>query len=174
MSNCSVSKLIWYCYLRTITKGRRLLMLIIMCNTVLVTLCIHLTKTAFQISLIDIKCYWKLTYISYFDNSLIIHGIIYQIVFEHLDLYVLLYNTIKCDMKTEEKVVNNFIDENIFPRMVSSLGPDGWYLGIYVKTYIPYTKSFNISVSIGLITLAHVLDGYEICLNTTNYPIFNM
>ncbi len=36
------------------------------------------------------------------------------------------------------------------------------------------SQSFNIPVSIGLTTLAHMLNWYEICLNKTNYPIFNM
>ncbi len=40
--------------------------------------------------------------------------------------------------------------------------------------YISNTKSFNIPVSIVLATLAHMINVYEICLNTTNYPIFNM
>ncbi len=40
--------------------------------------------------------------------------------------------------------------------------------------HIWHTKSFNILVSIALSTLAHVINVYEICLNTTNYPIFNM
>ncbi len=39
--------------------------------------------------------------------------------------------------------------------------------------HISYTKSFNIPVSIAFATLAHMLNVYEICLNTTNYPIFN-
>ncbi len=42
---------------------------------------------------------------------------------------------------------------------------------IYVKTH---TICFNIPVSIGLTTLAHMLNGHAICLNTSNYPIFNM
>ncbi len=29
-------------------------------------------------------------------------------------------------------------------------------------------------VSIGVTTLAHILNEYEICLNTTSYPIINM
>ncbi len=49
----------------------------------------------------DIK---KCTYIDNF-NSLIIHGIIHQIVLEYFDLYVLLFKTIK-NMKTK---VNNLI-----------------------------------------------------------------
>ncbi len=43
---------------------------------------------------------------------------------------------------------------------------------MYVKIHISHTKSFNIPISIGLTTLAHALNGYEIsCLNTTNYAI---
>ncbi len=40
--------------------------------------------------------------------------------------------------------------------------------------HISYTKSFNIPVSIAFATLAHMINVYAICLNTTNYPIFNM
>ncbi len=40
--------------------------------------------------------------------------------------------------------------------------------------HISHTKSFNIPVSITLATLAYMINVYEICLNTTNYPIFNM
>ncbi len=40
--------------------------------------------------------------------------------------------------------------------------------------HISHTKSFNIPVSIALATLAHMINVYDICLNTTNYPIFNM
>ncbi len=39
---------------------------------------------------------------------------------------------------------------------------------------ISHTTSFNISVSIGLKMLSHIfnlINGCEICLNTTNYPI---
>ncbi len=49
------------------------------------------------------------------------YGIIDQIVFEYNDLYVLLFIIIKSDMKTLQKIVNNLIDENIFPLEVSSL-----------------------------------------------------
>ncbi len=41
-----------------------------------------------------------------------------------------------------------------------------------MKMYISHTKSFNISFA--LATLAHMLNMYEICLNTTNYLIFNI
>ncbi len=40
--------------------------------------------------------------------------------------------------------------------------------------HISHTKSFNIPVSIALATLAHMINVYEICINTTNYLIFNM
>ncbi len=40
--------------------------------------------------------------------------------------------------------------------------------------HISYTKSFNIPVSFAFATLAYMINVYEICLNTTNYPIFNM
>ncbi len=40
--------------------------------------------------------------------------------------------------------------------------------------HISHTKSFNIPVSIALATLAHMINVYEIYLNTTNYTIFNM
>ncbi len=41
-------------------------------------------------------------------------------------------------MKTAQKIVNNLINENIFPLTVNSLGKDMWYLGItnlYQKTH---------------------------------------
>ncbi len=40
--------------------------------------------------------------------------------------------------------------------------------------HISHTKSFNMPFSIELATLAHMINVYEIWLNTTNYPIFNM
>ncbi len=39
---------------------------------------------------------------------------------------------------------------------------------------LKHTKSFNIPISIGFITFTHMLNGYEICLNTKIGPIFNM
>ncbi len=42
------------------------------------------------------------------------HGIIQQIVFGDFDLYFLIFITIKYDMKTAEKIVNNLIIENTF------------------------------------------------------------
>ncbi len=41
---------------------------------------------------------------------------------------------------------------------------------IYVKTHISHAKSFNVPVSIGQTTCIHMLNGYGICMNTTNYP----
>ncbi len=43
------------------------------------------------------------------------HSIILQIVFEYLDWYFLLFITIKYDMKTAQKIVNNSIKENRLP-----------------------------------------------------------
>ncbi len=40
--------------------------------------------------------------------------------------------------------------------------------------HISYTKSLNIPVSIVFATPAHMINVYEICHNTTNYPIFDM
>ncbi len=41
------------------------------------------------------------------------HGIFHQIELGYFDLYVVLFITIKCDMKTPEKIVNHVINENI-------------------------------------------------------------
>ncbi len=110
---------------------------------------------------------------SFFQNSLIIHDIIYQkIVYGFFDFF-LLFNAIKIHMKTVSKI-NNLIKENILPLKVSSLKWDGWYQYLritnYVKTHISGTKP----VSIWLATLAHILNGYEKCFKITNYPFFNM
>ncbi len=68
------------------------------------------------------------------------------------------------------------INENIFPLKVSSLRRDGLYLGItnscknthFTYRIFQYT-CFNCT------SLAHMLNVYmKMCLNTTNYPIFNM
>ncbi len=40
--------------------------------------------------------------------------------------------------------------------------------------HISHTTSVKKLLSIALATLAHMINVYEICLNTTNYPIFNM
>ncbi len=39
-------------------------------------------------------------------------------------IFVLLFITIRSDMKTAQKIVNNLINENIFPLKVSSLRQD--------------------------------------------------
>ncbi len=44
----------------------------------------------------------------------------------------------------------------------------------FVSRHILHTKSFNMPVSYGLTTVAHLLNGYEVCLNTTNCLIVNM
>ncbi len=66
----------------------------------------------------------------FFHNSLIIHGIIHQIVFGYFDLYFLLFIRIKYDMKTAQNIVNNSIKENRLPLKVSSLRSHRRYLGI--------------------------------------------
>ncbi len=43
------------------------------------------------------------------------HGIIQQIVFGYFELYILLFQTIKSDILTAQKIVNYSIYENIFP-----------------------------------------------------------
>ncbi len=57
----------------------------------------------------------------FFHNSIIIHRIIHKIVFGYFDLYFLLFITIKYDMKTAQKIVNNSMKENRLPLKVSSL-----------------------------------------------------
>ncbi len=59
----------------------------------------------------------------FFHTSLIIHGVIHQIVFGYFGLYFLIFITIKydMDMKTAQKIVNNSIKENILSLKVSSL-----------------------------------------------------
>ncbi len=81
-----------------------------------------MTKTAFHISLCHIKQHLGFNAICFFHYSLIIHGIIHQIAFGYFDIYFLLFITIKYDMKTAQKIVNNSIKENILPLKVSSLG----------------------------------------------------
>ncbi len=48
------------------------------------------------------------------------HGIIHQIVFGYLDLYFLIFISIKYDTKTAQKMVNNSIKENRLSLKVSS------------------------------------------------------
>ncbi len=48
----------------------------------------------------------------------------------YFDFDFLLYKTIKIDIKTAPKIINNLIMENLLPLKVSSLRQDGWYLGI--------------------------------------------
>ncbi len=45
-----------------------------------------------------------------------INGIIQQIVFRYFDIYIFKpFLNIKSDMKTAQKIVNNLINESIFP-----------------------------------------------------------
>ncbi len=46
------------------------------------------------------------------------HGIIHKIVFGYFNLYLFLFITIKSQMATAQKIVNNLINENIFPLKV--------------------------------------------------------
>ncbi len=43
-----------------------------------------------------------------------------------------------------------------------------------MSTHTFQTKFFNIPASIGLNLFAHIINGYDICLKTTQYPIVNM
>ncbi len=81
----------------------------------------HVTKTALCISLCHIKQHLRVYYYLSFHSSLITRGIIHQIVFGYFDLYVLLFITIKYDMKTAQKIVRYSIKENRLPSKVSSL-----------------------------------------------------
>ncbi len=63
----------------------------------------------------------------FFHNTLIIYGIVHQIVLGYFGLYILQFKTFKSDMTTVQKIVNNLINEDLFPLNVSSLRQDGWY-----------------------------------------------
>ncbi len=67
-----------------------------------------------------LRVYW---YLFVFHNSLIIHGIIHQMMVGYFDLYFL-FIIIKSDMKIAYKTVINLINEKIFPLKVSSLRQD--------------------------------------------------
>ncbi len=80
-------------------------------------------------------------------------------------------------MKTAQKIINNLINENISPLNVSSL----WQNVIFGDNQFMSKYTFHIQitlppipVSIGLTIPVHMLNRYEIYLNTTNYPICNM
>ncbi len=72
-------------------------------------------------------------------------------------------------MKTAQKIVNNLINENIFPLKISSR-----YV-IFGDNQFMSKHTFHIQKpSIGLPTLTNMLNGYDICLNTTNCAISNI
>ncbi len=50
-------------------------------------------------------------YLFYFHNSLIMHGIISQMVFVYVDLYLLPFFTINSDVKSAQKIVNSLINK---------------------------------------------------------------
>ncbi len=85
----------------------------------------HVTKTAFQIRLNHIKAslrVYRYIYIFFFSSQFSHNNdFIQQLVFGDFNLYVLLFITIKRDMKTAEKIINNVINENIFLLKISSL-----------------------------------------------------
>ncbi len=88
-------------------------------------------------------------------------------------LFYICLLAIKSDMKTAQKIVSNLMNENILPLKVSTLRQDGWYLGI---TNLISKHTFHIQNPFfwTFVMLAHMLNGYEIYLNTTKYLIFNM
>ncbi len=51
---------------------------------------------------------------------------------------------------------------------------DIWEKTIYIKTHYFTCKILQYTSLIGLTTISHMLNVYEICFNTTNYLIFNM
>ncbi len=51
--------------------------------------------------------------IFFFNNSLIMYGIIHQIEFGYID--VLPFKILKSDIKTTQTIINNLINENILP-----------------------------------------------------------
>ncbi len=81
----------------------------------------------------------------YFPNSLIIHCIIHEIVSGYFDLYLLI------------SLKGQFIKTGCM---------------IFGYNQFSHTKSFNILIVLTI--LAHMINGYEICFNATNYLIYNM
>ncbi len=75
-------------------------------------------------------------------------------------------------MKTEQKIVNHWINEIIFP--IKTI------LVIFGDSHFISKHTFDIQIfsiylfQFGLVTFTHMLNGYEICFNRTHYPIFNM
>ncbi len=109
------------------------------------------------------------------NNSILIYGIIQQMSFDTL-IYIFTNYNINSDRKTVQKIFNYLINENIFPLKISLLRQDVWYLGIpnlCQNTHFTY-KIIQYTCLIGLATLAHMINGYEICLNTKNYPFVNI
>ncbi len=67
-------------------------------------------------------------------------------------------------METAQKIVKNLINENIFPFKVSSVRPDGWYLGItnlWVALILLMASVFT--------KLMLLLNIYVPCKETVNY-----
>ncbi len=69
----------------------------------------------------SLSIYWY-----FFYNSLIKHGVIHWIVRGYVDLYFLLFKTIKGEHdSSQEKIDNNFMNENICSLKASSLKQTG-------------------------------------------------
>ncbi len=67
-------------------------------------------------------------------------------------------------MKYDQKIVNNLINENIFPLKVSSFKARRVIFDDkqFTTTHISQNKSFNLAQLIWLATLTHILNGYDI------------
>ncbi len=61
--------------------------------------------------------------------------------------------------------------KHIFPLMVSSLRQYRWYIQFKSKHTFPI---YHPSIYLLQLELLHLIICYEVCLNITNYPIFNM
>ncbi len=59
--------------------------------------------------------YWYLLF-SQFIHKIIIHDIIYQIMYGYFDVYFVLFKDITSEMKTYQKIIINLINENILKR----------------------------------------------------------
>ncbi len=114
------------------------------------------------------------------DGSLAKHpiaGVIHLIMFGYFDLYLLLFIAIESGMKTAQKVNNLINDMKIYIYLKGELIKTRWVIfgdNQFMLRHISQNKSVNTPVSICLVSLAHILNGYDISLNTISYPIFNI
>ncbi len=106
-----------------------------------------------------------------------IAGVIHLIMFGYFDLYLLLFIAIESGMKTAQKVNNLINDMKIYIYLKGELIKTRWVIfgdNQFMLRHISQNKSVNTPVSICLVSLAHILNGYDISLNTISYPIFNI